>query len=250
MTEIAYGIHAVQALLKLHPQSVQRIAVQKPVTDRLKLLLSQARQQGVAVQLVDKQALLKLVPSQSHHQGVVASYSAWDVPGEAELLNQFTQFEAQSLLLILDGLTDPHNFGACLRTAAAVGVAAVIFPKDKSARLTPTVHHVAAGAGFSLPLYQVTNLARVMRALQACGVWIYGTDSTAPSTLYETHFTGPSALVVGSEGDGMRRLTQQHCDHLIQIPMTESVESLNVSVATGVCLYEMQRQTRPKPGKI
>jgi 23S rRNA (guanosine2251-2'-O)-methyltransferase len=145
-------------------------------------------------------------------------------------------------LLILDGVTDPHNLGACLRTADAVGVQAVIVPKDKSASLSPTVRKVACGAAETVPLVRVTNLARFMRGLRDDGVWLIGTAGEAGSTLYQADFKGAVALVMGAEGKGMRRLTREHCDLLINIPMQGQVDSLNVSVATGVCLYEALRQ--------
>ena len=146
------------------------------------------------------------------------------------------------LLLVLDGVTDPHNLGACLRSADAAGVDAVIVPKDKSADLGPTVSKVACGAAEVVPFARVTNIARTLEALKARGVWIYGTAGEAEATLYETDLRGSVALVMGAEGDGMRRLTRELCDYLIKLPMAGTVSSLNVSVATGICLFEVVRQ--------
>ena len=161
---------------------------------------------------------------------------------EDDLLAMLSGSDKPPFLLILDGVTDPHNLGACLRTADAVGVQAVVVPKDKSASLSPTVRKVACGAAETVPLVRVTNLARFMRTIRDDGVWLIGTAGEADNTLYQADFTGPVALVMGAEGKGMRRLTREHCDLLINIPMLGHVDSLNVSVATGVCLYEALRQ--------
>jgi 23S rRNA (guanosine2251-2'-O)-methyltransferase len=144
--------------------------------------------------------------------------------------------------LILDGVTDPHNLGACLRNADAAGVQAIIVPKDNAAQITPTVRKVAVGAVESIPLVQVTNLARTMKHLQQKGVWIIGTAGETDTCLYDVKLTGSLALVMGAEGKGMRRLTREHCDQLVKLPMAGMVSSLNVSVATGICLFEMVRQ--------
>ncbi|MDE4007549.1 23S rRNA (guanosine(2251)-2'-O)-methyltransferase RlmB, partial [Glaesserella parasuis] len=157
-------------------------------------------------------------------------------------LDQILDRKANPFLLILDGVTDPHNLGACLRTADTAGVDAVIVPKDKSAQLTSTARKVACGAAETVPLIRVTNLARTMRELQERNIWIVGTAGEATESLYQVKLTGSIALVMGAEGDGMRRLTREHCDQLVSIPMAGSVSSLNVSVATGVCLFEIVRQ--------
>lgn len=245
MTEVVYGIHAVKALLDFHPRRIEKILVQTPVTNsRLQPLITQAKQQQIALTQCDKNAFNKALSTPARHQGILAYYQPLVLLGENDLLQAVTQLEQAPLVLILDAIQDPHNFGACLRSAAAAGVDAVIFPKDKSVKLTATVHHVSAGASLQLALYQITNLARVMRALQEAGVWIYGADASTSQTLYDCDFSGPSALVMGTEGEGMRQLTKKHCDYLIKIPMTDTVESLNVSVATGICLFEMVRQRR------
>jgi 23S rRNA (guanosine2251-2'-O)-methyltransferase len=150
--------------------------------------------------------------------------------------------EGPPLILVLDGVTDPHNLGACLRTADAAGALAVIVPKDKSATLTPTVRKVACGAAEVIPLVAVTNLARTLEKLQQRGLWVVGTAGEAEQELYQQDLTGPTILIMGAEGKGMRRLTREHCDYLVRLPMAGSVSSLNVSVATGVCLFEALRQ--------
>jgi 23S rRNA (guanosine2251-2'-O)-methyltransferase len=179
------------------------------------------------------------------HQGIVArvkpgrQYQESDLPDLLESLDS-------PFLLILDGITDPHNLGACLRSADAAGVHAVIVPRDRSAQLNATAKKVASGAAEHVPLITVTNLARTMRVLQDANVWIVGTAGEADHNLYQSKMTGPMALVMGAEGEGMRRLTREHCDELISIPMSGSVSSLNVSVATGVCLFEAVRQRSSK----
>jgi len=180
------------------------------------------------------------------HQGVVAGVAPDRQWQEADI-EALVAGSKQPLLLVLDGVTDPHNLGACLRTADATGVTAVIVPKDKSASLNPTARKVASGAAETTPFIQVTNLARCLRELQDLGVWLIGTAGESDATVYDADFTGPVALVMGAEGKGMRRLTREHCDLLVKIPMQGQVESLNVSVATGVCLFEALRQRLASP---
>jgi len=179
---------------------------------------------------------------------VVAEVSPSQVWGEPMLDELLDRSEAPPLLLVLDGVTDPHNLGACLRTADAAGALAVIVPKDKSATLNATVRKVACGAAEVVPLVAVTNLARTLEKLQKRGVWIVGTAGEASQELYSQDLSGPIALVMGAEGKGMRRLTREHCDYLVRLPMAGSVSSLNVSVATGVCLFEALRQRRATSG--
>jgi len=155
--------------------------------------------------------------------------------------------ERAPLILVLDGVTDPHNLGACLRTADAAGVTAVVIPKDKSATLTPVVRKVACGAAEVIPLVAVTNLARTLEKLQQRGLWVVGTAGEAEQQIYQQDLTGPLVMIMGAEGKGMRRLTRDHCDFLVKLPMAGSVSSLNVSVATGVCLFEAVRQRQAKP---
>jgi 23S rRNA (guanosine2251-2'-O)-methyltransferase len=178
------------------------------------------------------------------HQGIVANAAALPDYTDSDLVRLLEEAKSPSLILILDGVTDPHNLGACLRTADAVGVDFVIIPKDKSASITPVVSKVACGAAESIPLVRVTNLARAMDVIKQQGVWIYGAAGEANQTIYELDFTSTIALALGAEGDGLRRLTREHCDGLFSLPMLGHVESLNVSVATGVSLYEVIRQRR------
>ncbi len=204
-----------------------------------------ARNQGVAVVSCAKSDLDTRVGGR--HQGVVAvlhpgvQHEAAGMISEADLMERVADAPSP-LLLILDGVTDPHNLGACLRSADAAGVTAVIFPKDKSADVTDVVRKVASGAAEAVPWARVTNLARTIEALKQAGVWIIGTDGDAAETVYERDLTVPCAVVLGSEGAGMRRLTRDLCDFTVKLPMAGSVSSLNVSVAAGICLFEALRQ--------
>jgi len=180
--------------------------------------------------------------SGERHQGVIAQLKKIDNLGEGALDSVLDNAGPNPLLLVLDGVTDPHNLGACLRSADAAGVHAVIVPRDRAAGLSPVVRKVAAGAAETVPLIQVTNLARTLRWLKERGFWLVGTDDEATQSIYTAKLTGPIAIVLGAEGAGMRRLTKEHCDLLVNIPMQGVVESLNVSVATGVTLFEAVRQ--------
>ncbi|MDO4697554.1 MAG: 23S rRNA (guanosine(2251)-2'-O)-methyltransferase RlmB [Pasteurellaceae bacterium] len=243
MSEQIYGIHAVKSFLDNAPERLIDVMVLKGREDkRLNPLLSELQKMGIAVQQVNRQTLDNKAQGEVH-QGIIARIVPAKELNEHDL-DQILDQTATPLLLILDGVTDPHNLGACLRTADAAGVDAVIVPKDKSAQLTSTARKVACGAAETVPLVRVTNLARTMRDLQARNVWIVGTAGEAEASLYQAKLTGAIALVMGAEGDGMRRLTREHCDQLISIPMAGSVSSLNVSVATGVCLFEIVRQGR------
>ncbi|HDL5595632.1 TPA: 23S rRNA (guanosine(2251)-2'-O)-methyltransferase RlmB [Mannheimia haemolytica] len=242
MSEQIYGIHAVKAFLDNAPERLIEVLVLKGREDkRLMPLLNELQRLGVAIQQVNRQTLDNKSQGEVH-QGIIARVVPQKELNEHDLEAILSQ-KKNPLLLILDGVTDPHNLGACLRTADAAGIDAVIVPKDKSAQLTPTARKVACGAAEVMPLIRVTNLARTMRDLQERhNVWIVGTAGEAESGIYEAKLTGSIALVMGAEGDGMRRLTREHCDQLISIPMAGSVSSLNVSVATGVCLFEIVRQ--------
>ncbi|HHW7570513.1 23S rRNA (guanosine(2251)-2'-O)-methyltransferase RlmB [Mannheimia glucosida] len=242
MSEQIYGIHAVKAFLDNAPERLIEVLVLKGREDkRLMPLLNELQRLGVAIQQVNRQTLDNKSQGEVH-QGIIARVVPQKELNEHDLEAILSQ-KKNPLLLILDGVTDPHNLGACLRTADAAGVDAVIVPKDKSAQLTPTARKVACGAAEVMPLIRVTNLARTMRDLQERhNVWIVGTAGESESGIYEAKLTGSIALVMGAEGDGMRRLTREHCDQLISIPMAGSVSSLNVSVATGVCLFEIVRQ--------
>lgn len=247
--ERVFGIHAVDSLLRRKPASAQRLLVQSGRDDkRIRDIVELARNQGVAVQRISRKELDALV--EGRHQGAVVectdgsdgSAGQANLWSEAELLASVAQADTPVLLLVLDGVTDPHNLGACLRSADAAGVHAVIVPKDKSADLGPTARKVACGAAETVPFVRVTNMARVLDGLKAAGIWLYGTDGDSEQPLYSADLTGPVALVMGAEGQGMRRLTRESCDHLVHLPMAGSVSSLNVSVATGICLFEAVRQ--------
>ncbi|KHT54560.1 23S rRNA (guanosine(2251)-2'-O)-methyltransferase RlmB [Alteromonas sp. Cnat2-8] len=239
--EWLYGLHAMQSVLEKEPERVMEVLVLKGRNDeRLTSIVNQARRFGISVQFCQRKALDDKV-SGEQHQGVVARAKPARVLDEADL-DKILESEAQPLILVLDGVTDPHNLGACLRTADGAGVHAVVVPKDKSASLNGTVRKVACGAAEVVPLIQITNLARTLKHLQDKGLWIVGTAGETDKTLYDVDLKGPTALVMGAEGKGMRRLTKETCDELVKLPMAGSVTSLNVSVATGVCLYEIVRQ--------
>ncbi|MEZ3183482.1 23S rRNA (guanosine(2251)-2'-O)-methyltransferase RlmB [Pseudomonas sp. LM13] len=239
--EKIYGLHAVEALLRHHPKRVKQVWLAEGRGDpRAQVLIELAAQARVSVGQCERREMDAWV--EGVHQGVVAEVSPSQVWGEAMLDELLDRAEGPPLLLVLDGVTDPHNLGACLRTADAAGALAVIVPKDKSATLNATVRKVACGAAEVIPLVAVTNLARTLEKLQQKGLWIVGTAGEAEQSLYEQHLTGPIVLVMGAEGRGMRRLTREHCDYLVRLPMAGSVSSLNVSVATGVCLFEALRQ--------
>ncbi len=239
--EWLYGMHAVQAVLEREPERVLELLVLKGRNDdRLGDVINQARRFGVSVQFCHRKALDDKVDGEQH-QGVVAKAKPARVLDESDLA-ALVEAAQRPFLLILDGVTDPHNLGACLRTADAAGVNAVVVPKDKSVGLTSTARKVACGAAETVPFVQVTNLARTLKSLQDQGVWIIGTAGETSQTLYDVKLDGPMALVMGAEGKGMRRLTRETCDELVNLPMAGSVSSLNVSVATGICLYEIVRQ--------
>jgi len=209
---------------------------------RIQEILGLARQAGVEVHRVPKQVLDDLLPD-TNHQGIIARSRAPAALGEKDLAGLLQGLDVPPFLLILDGVQDPHNLGACLRSADGAGVHAVIAPRDRSAGLTPTACKVASGAAERVPFFQVTNLARTLKWLrQEQGVWLMGTAGDAETRLFDQDLTGPLGLVMGGEEKGMRRLTREACDYLVMLPMRGGVESLNVSVATGICLYEALRQ--------
>ncbi len=242
MSETIYGIHAVQALLERAPERFQQVFILKGREDkRLMPLIHALEAQGVAIQVASRQWLDEKAEG-AVHQGIIALVKSGRQYQENDLPDLVAAQE-RPFLLILDGVTDPHNLGACLRSADAAGVHAVIVPRDRSAQLNATAKKVACGAAETVPLIRVTNLARTMRLLQEeHNVWLVGTAGEADHTLFQSKLNGPLALVMGAEGEGMRRLTREHCDELISIPMAGSVSSLNVSVATGICLFEAVRQ--------
>jgi len=240
-----FGIHTIQTLLKASPDRIARLLIAKQKNPRLQKIIDLAAKQNITIEKVSAEEIDKLVSG--NHQGVCALCTSGEVRDEKWLYRLVESLMESSsdhkpLLLILDGITDPHNLGACLRTADATGVDAVIVPKDNSASLTPVAQKVASGAADSVPLVVVTNLARCMAELQQLGVWITGAADQADVSLFDFKFDGAVALALGAEGSGLRRLTREHCDQLISIPMQGVVSSLNVSVATGVCLYEILKQ--------
>ncbi|MBC7489962.1 MAG: 23S rRNA (guanosine(2251)-2'-O)-methyltransferase RlmB [Glaciimonas sp.] len=239
-SKMIFGFHAVTTRLRHEASSVEEIYVDASRVDgRMKELLSTAKAANVRVIPVDDQRLANIVGTR-RHQGVIAK------AGELSLARNLDELldaiEGPPLLLVLDGITDPHNLGACLRVADGVGAHAVIAPKDRAVGLNATAEKVASGAAETIPYITVTNLARTLRELKERNILLIGTTEDGEKSLYEANFSGPAALIMGSEGEGMRRLTRETCDVLVHVPMFGSVESLNVSVASGVCLYEARRQ--------
>jgi 23S rRNA (guanosine2251-2'-O)-methyltransferase len=236
------GIHAAQAALNYSPQKITRVWLNTERSDkRLETLLETLSELNVPLEKVDRKKLDKLADGMNH-QGVVLEVSLPEELSENELKTAVEHLTEPALFLVLDNVQDPHNLGACLRTADATGVHGIIITKDNAVGITPTVCKVASGAAETVPVYIVTNLARTLRWLKGEGVWIIGTAGEAPQTLYQTDFKIPMALVIGAEEKGMRRLTREQCDLLVKLPMLGTVESLNLSVATGVLLYEVLRQ--------
>lgn len=238
---LVYGVHAVTALLANPHRSTHRLFVSQERVDKLHDLIDKATQARIPVEFLSTQKMNQRFVSLTH-QGVVANASALAEYNESHLPALLDSCKKPGLILILDGVTDPHNLGACLRSADATAVDFVLIPKDKNASITPVVSKVACGAAESVPLVRVTNLVRAMELLKEHGVWIYGAAGEARCSLYQMDCSGTIALVMGAEGEGLRRLTREHCDGLFSLPMLGSVDSLNVSVATGVSLYEVIRQ--------
>ena len=236
-----YGIHAVHTMLKSAPQRVKELYVQRGrLDDRLQKIHKLAEQHGVALQWATVKQLDG--KAEGRHQGVMALCSPGETYDESFLLKLAEERGGDAFFLMLDGVTDPHNLGACLRAADGAGVQAVIVPKDNSVGLTPVVSKVACGAAETMPLVMVTNLTRTLEKLQQQGAWVVGTTGDAEQLIYDIDLKGPMVLVMGAEGTGMRQLTQKQCDFLVKLPMAGGVSSLNVSVATGICLYEVVRQ--------
>lgn len=242
-----YGLHAVQSLLENDPSRVLEVILHAARDDdRIAKIQQLATQGGVHVRAAGKDELFKLV-GDGQHQGVAARARERRLPGENELADHIEGLGHPPLVLVLDGITDPHNLGAVLRSADAFAVDAVVFTRDKSAGITPVVAKTASGAAETVAVFEVTNLVRALELLKEKGVWVAGAalDPKAES-LYDADLTGPLALVLGAEGSGMRRLTREHCDRLLMLPMGGWVDSLNVSVAAGVFLYAAARQRRRK----
>ncbi len=240
-SETIFGIHAIQAALKTAPHRIRELYVFQGRRDaKVKKIIDAAQSHSIAIRYVDKKQLDALCVG--NHQGLVADIEAGKSLQESDLYPLLENISHTPLVLVLDGVTDPHNLGACLRSADAAGVDAVVIPKDKSVGVNDTVRKVACGAAETVPLIPVTNLVRCIKKMQEAGLWVTGLEGEANGTVYETDLSGPRVIVMGAEGAGMRRLTKETCDSLVNIPMHGHVSSLNVSVATGVVLFETLRQ--------
>ena len=241
-----FGIHAVQAALDYSPQNIRRAWVDSQRLDaRLKQVIDDLVAVGITPEKTERKKLERMAEGKNH-QGIVVAVELPAMLSEDRLKQDVEALNATAFYLVLDQVQDPHNLGACLRTADAVGAHGIIVTKDNAAGITPTVCKVASGAAETVPVYQVTNLARVLRWMKEQNIWIMGAAGEAEQTIYDMQLDMPLALVMGTEGTGMRHLTRQHCDFLVKIPMAGQVESLNVSVAAGVMLYEVFRQKRIK----
>jgi 23S rRNA (guanosine2251-2'-O)-methyltransferase len=238
--KILFGFHAVTVRLKTAPKSIVELQIDATRRDqRMRQFVERAREAGVKIVDSDDERLAKLCGTH-RHQGVVARVEP--LPASHSLDDTLDAVEGDPLLLVLDGVTDPHNLGACLRVADGAGAHAVIAPKDHAVGINATVAKVASGAAETVPYIAVTNLARALRELKEQRIWIVGSDERAEQALYAARLDGALAWVLGAEGEGMRRLTREHCDELVRIPMLGAVESLNVSVSAGICLAESRRQ--------
>lgn len=241
-----FGLHSVQAALSYTPNKINKIWIDQQRQDkRLSQILEELVRLGIDPEKVDRKKLDRLAEG-SNHQGIVAEVELPTELSESELKTAVENLTAIPLFLVLDNVQDPHNLGACLRSADATGVHGVIITKDNATGITPTVCKVASGAAETVPVYQVTNLSRTLRWLKDQGIWVFGAAGGESQNPYQTDLTVPLALVVGAEGKGMRRLTREQCDIVLSLPMLGQVESLNLSVATGVLLYEVLRQRSGK----
>jgi 23S rRNA (guanosine2251-2'-O)-methyltransferase len=237
-----FGIHAVQAALDYSPQKIGKAWIDTQRQDkRLMQVIDDLLSLGIQPEKTDRKKLDRFAEGKNH-QGIVIEVEMPAELSENDLKQAVETLSGTALLLVLDNVQDPHNLGACLRTADATGVQGVIINKDNATGITPTVCKVASGAAETVPVYQVTNLSRTLRWLKDQGIWIMGAAGAAAQTVYQADLTMPLAVVVGAEGKGIRRLTQEQCDFLVKLPMLGQVESLNLSVATGVLLYEAVRQ--------
>ena len=240
-TETIYGLHAVRVMLERHPSRVVRVRVaERRENSRVRLIEALAQRQQRPIERIAMHSLRQLLGNVAH-QGVAADITPLPPWSEDELLAALPG-AAAPLLLALDGVQDPHNLGACLRTADACGALAVVVPRDRAAQLTPTVRKVAVGAAETTPVVAVTNLVRSLRMLKDTGLWVVGADAAGAKLAQQVDLRGPVVLVLGGEGTGMRHLTQQYCDFTVRLPQLGAVESLNVSVAAGMLLYEAVRQ--------
>ncbi len=241
-TSKLFGLHSVQAALDNSPGKIVRVWVDAQRDDkRLNKIVADLAQLGMEPEKTERKKLDRLAAGHNH-QGIAAEVAMPEVLSESDLKDAVLILEYSALFLVLDNVQDPHNLGACLRTADAAGAHGVIITKDNSVSITPAVCKVASGAAETMPVYQVTNLARALRWLKEQGIWVVGAAGDADKSVYHSDLTMPLAIVIGAEGAGMRRLTKDQCDFLVKLPMLGQVESLNLSVATGVLLYEALRQ--------
>ena len=235
-----FGFHAINSRIRQHPESIQEIFLDESRHDqRVKSLIALAENQSIRISICDAVKLQK-ISGTTHHQGVAASILS--IQNQISIETILDSVSDDTLLLLLDGVKDPYNLGACLRIADAFGAQAVVVPKDNAVGLTSTVYKVASGSAENIPLISVTNFARTIRFLKQKGIWVIGAAVEASDTLDHIKLSGPTAWILGSEGEGMRKLTRENCDQLIRIPMIGQVNSLNVSVAAGICLFETLRQ--------
>lgn len=242
MNELVYGVHPVQSLLEMHPEQILKIhVIRKPWSSRFALLVRQINKYDICLEKHDRLWFDHNVKN-SLHQGVIAEVSKISSLTKEDLLKFLMICNTVPLLLVLDGIIDPHNLGACLRSAESAGVNMIIVPKNRSARINATVRKVSSGAADRVSCIQVTNLSRILKLLREHGVWIVGTVIKSDFSIFNAKLKGPLALVMGSEEFGLRRLTKKYCDELVNIPLAGSISSLNVSVATGICLFEALRQ--------
>jgi 23S rRNA (guanosine2251-2'-O)-methyltransferase len=247
--ELLIGIHAVEAALNHDVANLVELYIENGTQNaRVKELGERARELGVKPHARDRAALDRMTGG-ARHQGVVARYNAPAALPDSALAGLVEAAGRNALVLVLDGVTDPHNFGACLRSAEAAGVTAVVVPKDRAVGVTPTVRRASAGAADRVPIVAATNLARALKALKEAGVWLVGLAGDTDQSVYSVDLDGPIAVVLGGEGEGMRRLTRENCDFVAKIPMQGDIESLNVSVATGIVLFEALRQRAARQAK-
>ena len=241
-TEIIFGLHTVDVFIKKSSEKIKQLYVQDNHNEkRLEKIIANAKSHGVPL-IYQSRHILDEKTHSANHQGLVAEIIQQTKSSDSELDELIKSKKDHRLFLILDGIQDPQNLGACMRTAHCMGVTAIIAPKDKSAPLNATVRKVASGAAELIPYYSVTNLARTLKKMQDNGIWLVGADGAAKQTINEIDLGGSIGLVMGAEGHGIRRLTREHCDFLARIPMAGEIGSYNVSVATGICLYEIIRQ--------
>ena len=245
MTDIVFGVHACVSMMSHAPENILQLWVQQAPSSRLNEIIQDATKLGIPVQTVSKKVLDKKTQDQSH-QGILLEIKSVEVKSEAHLKQDLSQMQAEdnkpAFYLILDGIQDPHNLGAIIRSAEAFGVQGLILPKSNSVGITPTVRKIACGAELGLPIYQVANLARSIEILKSNGIWVVGTMMDAPQTLYQCDLKRSIALVMGNEQKGLKSLTQKSCDEFVTIPLSGHTVSLNVSVATGICISEVARQ--------